>query len=111
MYSLPLDPDLSIETCAALKQRLDADLEQPTLLLLDGSAIERVHTASLQLLCALFRTRQHAGLDTGWIAASPVLREAARLLGLSAALALTDHEQLFSNPQLQPQPQDIEIAA
>jgi len=109
MDSLLLDPDLSIETCTVLKQRLDTELKQPALLLLDGSAIERVHTASLQLLCALFRTRQHAGLDTGWIAASLALREAARLLGLSAALALTDHEHL-SHPH-QSSPQDIEIAA
>jgi len=110
MYSLPLDPDLSIETCAALKHRLDSEVGQPALLLLDGSATTRVHTASLQLLCALFRTRQHAGLDTGWVAASPVLCEAARLLGLSAALSLpARHEP----PSISPQPQspNIEIAA
>jgi len=110
MYSLPLGPDLNIETCAALKHLLDSDVGQPALLLLDGSTVERVHTANLQLLCALFRTRQHAGLDTGWVAASPILCEAARLLGLSATLALpARHETSPTSPQ--PQSPDIEIAA
>jgi len=85
---LSLNHDLSIETCADLKQRLADHLQHPAPLQLDGSAIERVHAASLQLLCALFRTREHAGLETHWVGASPILREAARLLGLSAILGL-----------------------
>jgi len=89
MSLLPLNHDLSIETCADLKQSLAGCLQHPAPLQLDGSAIERVHTASLQLLCALFRTRQHAGLETRWVDASPILRESARLLGLSAVLGLS----------------------
>jgi len=108
MYSFPLDPNLSIETCAALKHRLDSDVGQPALLLLDGSAIERVHTASLQLLCALFRTRQHAGLETRWVDASPILRESVRLLGLSSVLGLSVHEPLTSHQAHTP---DTEITA
>jgi len=109
MHSLSLGNDLGIEHCAVLKQRLGDDLQQPALLMLDGSATTRVHTASLQLLCALFRTREQAGLDTQWVAASPILREAARLLGLSASLGLSAHESPTISPQAHPK--DMEIAA
>jgi len=88
MPPLSLGNDLGIETCADLKQRLSGHLQHPAPLQLDGNAIERVHTASLQLLCALFRTRQRAGLETQWVDASAILREAAHLLGLSAVLGL-----------------------
>jgi len=104
MPSLSLDHDLGIETCAGLKQCLANCLQQPDPLLLDGGAIERVHAASLQLLCALFRTRQHAGLETHWVHASPILREAARLLGLTTAL------ELYTRPESSPiHPHDHEI--
>jgi len=109
MPPLSLGHDLSIEACTDLKHCLADSLEQPTLLQLDASATERVHTASLQLLCALFRTRQHAGLETRWVAASPILRESARLLGLSAALGLCGHEP--SPLSHQDQIQNLEITA
>jgi len=104
MPLISLDHDLSIETCADLKQRLADHLQQPGPLELDGSEASRVHAASLQLLCALFRSREHAGLDTQWVGASPILCEAARLLGLSAVLGLS------SSPISIPHP-NIEIAA
>jgi len=105
MPPLSLDHDLGIETCAVLKQRLADHLQHPAPLQLDGSTIERVHAASLQLLCALFRTREHAGLETQWIGASPILREAARLLGLSAMLGLS------SAPAQAARHPEMEIAA
>jgi len=113
MRSLSLGNDLSIETCSALKQRLDDGWQQPAPLLLDGSMIERIHTASLQLLCALFRSRQDAGHETAWAAASPVLRESARLLGLSATLGLLDDDIQTTSPLplTQNQDHDMEIAA
>jgi len=103
MPSFPLDSNLGIEACADLKQHLADHLLHPEPLHLDGSAIERVHSASLQLLYALIRSRQHAGLETCWVGASPILREAARLLGLSTELGL-------SAPIFTPQPH-MELAA
>jgi len=105
MSLLSLDHDLGIETCANLKQRLADHLQHPAPLQLDGSETSRVHAASLQLLCALFRSREHAGLDTQWVGASPILHEAARLLGLSTALCLP------AIPTFTPHQEDIEIAA
>jgi len=109
MPFLSLDHDLGIEQCAGLKQRLAECLQQPDPLLLDGGATSRVHAASLQLLCALFRSRQRAGLSTHWVHASPLLREAARLLGLSATLELSACHPPIPHPK--PHIQDLEIAA
>jgi len=55
---------------------------------LDGSAVERIDTAGLQLLLAYRRAAAAQGHDTQWAGASDSLNEAADLLGLSSDLAL-----------------------
>jgi len=94
MNTVSLGEDLGIEASAELKERLAAHLEAPAVEL-DGTAVRRVHTASMQVLCAFFRSRHQHGRSTGLAGASEPLREAARLLGLSAQLGLppTSNEQ------------------
>lgn len=89
MDVVTLDRDLGIERCEALKEALAARAGDPALRL-DGGAVERVHTAGLQVLVAWRRDRDGAGLDTAWSACSDGLRAAARTLGLEAALGLDD---------------------
>lgn len=55
---------------------------------IDGSAVERVDTAGLQMLAALFCQRAAAGRSTGWTAASPELVRCATRLGLEQVLHL-----------------------
>jgi len=93
MNSVSLGEDLGIEASAELKERLSAHLDASELEL-DGSAVRRVHTASLQLLCAFFRSRRGQGHKTGLSGCSDTLRDAARLLGLSAQLGLTDQQDM-----------------
>lgn len=88
MSTVPLGEDLGIETCAELKERLAPFLSQQDVVL-DGGSVQRVHTAALQVLCAFFRTRADAGQHTRLDDCSDALRDAARLLGLSASLGLT----------------------
>ena len=92
MSTVSLGEDLSIEASAELKERLAAHLDEPAVEL-DGTAVRRVHTASLQVLCAFFRSRGQSGRDTGLSGCSEPLRDAARLLGLSAQLGLSPNEQ------------------
>ena len=87
MTTVSLGDDLGIEASAELKQRLAAHLEDPDVAL-DGSGVRRVHTAALQVLCAFFRSRAELGHRTELAACSDALRDAARLLGLSAPLGL-----------------------
>jgi anti-anti-sigma regulatory factor len=88
MSAVPLGDDLGIEAAADLKQHLAPHLAQPQPLLLDAGKVQRVHTASLQVLCTFVRDRQQAGHSTGFADISHVFRDAARLLGVTAQLGL-----------------------
>ncbi len=89
MSSLRLASDLGIEQAAELKAALAPHLRSPRPVALDGAGVERVHSASLQLLCAFWRDRQKAGHATRLDHASPALRDAARILALTSLFGLT----------------------
>ncbi|WP_447730302.1 STAS domain-containing protein [Pseudoxanthomonas suwonensis] len=96
MNTVSLGEDLGIEASAELKERLAAHLDASELAL-DGTTVRRVHTAAMQVLCAFFRTRREMGRRTELSGCSDALRDAARLLGLSAQLGLTDQQDLNKN--------------
>lgn len=87
MGIMTLDSDLGIEQCVALKETLAEHLDAPQRQV-DAGAVERVHTASLQVLAAWWRDRDAAGHRTEWTACSEPLQAAAGTLGLEAALGL-----------------------
>lgn len=68
---------LLIERCA-----LHRDIE------LDGSAVERIDTAGLQLLAAFFLEIGARGQAVRWCGVSDVLRNGARQIGLDGVLGL-----------------------
>lgn len=90
MSAIAIGPDLGIEAAADLKALLLPHLESKRSVTLDASAVERVHSASLQLLFAFVRDRGNAGRKTCIERAAPPLLDAARLLGMSAALGLDE---------------------
>jgi anti-anti-sigma regulatory factor len=90
MPPLELGPDLGIEGAAELKDVLAGQIDSGRSVVLDLSQAERVHSASLQLLCAFFRERRNAGRKTRIADPSPAFVEAARTLALSSALGLTE---------------------
>lgn len=57
-------------------------------LTLDGSQVEEVDTAGMQLLAVFVRTLKTRGLTLSWRNVPVTLRECARRLGLSEALHL-----------------------
>ncbi|WJW76421.1 STAS domain-containing protein [Thiohalobacter sp. IOR34] len=71
-----------------LKGRLAEYVSGPAPLLLDGSEVQRVDAAGLQLLCAFIQTAIGSGTQLGWADVSEPLREAARLTGLETGLAM-----------------------
>lgn len=90
MSSVAIGPDLGIEAAADLKALLLPHLESKRAVVLDASAVERVHSASLQLLHAFIRDRQKAGRKTSIERCATTLQDAARLLGMTAALGLDE---------------------
>lgn len=85
---IPLSPDLGIEHAADLKATLSPQLGSRRTVVLDASAVKRVHTASLQLLCAFISERSQAGHATRIDKPTDTLVDAARVLGLQTALGL-----------------------
>ncbi|NKF21715.1 STAS domain-containing protein [Solimonas marina] len=82
---LQLPADLGIESVAALKQTLAAQLDAASLTI-DATAASRLHAAALQLLAAFCRSRKDAGHATRWSAASASFTDAVRALGLTPML-------------------------
>jgi anti-anti-sigma regulatory factor len=58
--------------------------------LVDGSAVERIDTAGLQLLLSFAKHQASLGKSLKWTAASPELVRGSQLLGLAGMLGLPD---------------------
>lgn len=83
-----LPADCGIAQAEALRGQLTELREIDAPLQLDASAVERVSSACLQLLVALFRERAEAGRRSVLQAPSAPLADAVAWLGLSAFLPI-----------------------
>ncbi len=88
MSTVALLQDLGIETTSELKQQLAPHLGQSGELRVDASQVARVHTASIQVLCAFALARRQAGHATVFDNATGTFHDAARLLGVLQTLGL-----------------------
>lgn len=86
--TIKLGSDLGIEHVRTLHVELANHLDEPGAVALEGSAVERVHAAALQLLCLFFRDRRAVGRDTQIQQPSETLRNAAALIGAAPQLNL-----------------------
>ena len=93
---LQLQADCTLRQAAALQSSLRAFDAGPHGAVLDGSAVQRIDTAGLQLLVAFARREAGAGRALSWAAASAVLRDAGARLGLAGVLALPAVEDASS---------------
>jgi anti-anti-sigma regulatory factor len=83
-FALPAECTLA--GAADLKTNLAPLVSHGAPVTLDGSSVQRIDTASLQLLVAFMRDRRANGLPVEWAGQAPAFRDALSLLGLSAAL-------------------------
>ncbi len=83
---LIFQPVLDIVGARNLYTKLSTVLAQTKSVELDGSRIERVDTAALQLLAAFCRAARDAGFALTWCGSSPALSDAAALLDLNEVL-------------------------
>ena len=81
---------LGMEQAASLKQDLLSLCAMSGAVELDGSAVQQVGTAPLQLLAAFARERTARAAPMQWRAISEPLRGAAATLGIAAALGFKD---------------------
>lgn len=79
---------MNISKAAEFGQELKSALGKGVGVVLDGSGIERIDAAALQLLTAFFRDAAARKVQAKWHAPSDSLIKAAGLLGLSRQLGL-----------------------
>jgi ABC-type transporter Mla MlaB component len=84
-----LDGRLSIAQAAGLHRTLLARLEQGEAIVIDGTRVEEIDTAILQLLTCLWRTGKERGIACTWHGASDALRHSAGLIGVADMLQLS----------------------
>jgi len=89
MTLLSLPSDLGIESACTLHQQLARALHQSTALQVDASAVSRIHSACIQVLCAWAIARNQRGYKTEFSSISPVLSEALHVLGVAHHVTLT----------------------
>ncbi len=85
-------PEALISDAAQLKSALTPLVSAGAVVMLDVSALQRIDSAALQILCAFLRERRSQGRGTEWRGVPAALRQAAGLLGLAAALGLPPQE-------------------
>jgi anti-anti-sigma regulatory factor len=85
---MELPARLSIAQCMDLHRTLTACSKGKAPLLLDGSRVEEIDTAILQLLVTAWLGGAKRGVECRWQGVSEALRHSARLIGVAAALQL-----------------------
>ncbi len=78
----------AVRIAAKLKGELLPLLAAGAVARIDGSAVERIDTATLQVLAAFSRDMRASSRPVEWCGQSAVLERAAKALGLSATLGL-----------------------
>jgi ABC-type transporter Mla MlaB component len=85
-----LSSHCSIKDAASLKSQLLALAHAPEAVAVDLGAVERVDTATMQLLCAFARDRADRQQSIEWRGATAAWHEAVRLLGVQHWLGQND---------------------
>ncbi|HKQ80742.1 MAG TPA: STAS domain-containing protein [Steroidobacteraceae bacterium] len=85
-----LPANCTLRETAELKTSLMRWLDTADVVKLDASALQRIDTAALQVLCAFVRDRQSRNLPFSWEGGAAALSDATRLLGVTALLGLQE---------------------
>lgn len=83
-----LEAALGIRDARLLHEKLGAMLTATTAIVVDGSRVERLDAAAMQVLAGFTRAARERGLALTWQSPSPVLQQAARVLGLELILEM-----------------------
>ena len=83
-----LEAALGIRDARAMHEQLNTVLAAATAVVLDGSRVERLDAAAMQVLVGFTRAAREQGLALTWQNPSPVLQQAARVLGFETILEM-----------------------
>ena len=83
---IELEARMTIVQAAELHRTLSGRLAQGKPMVIDGTGVEEIDTAILQLLISLWRTSLERGVACTWKGASDALRRTAALIGVDEML-------------------------
>jgi len=83
-----LEAALGIRDARVLHEKLNTVLAAATAIVIDGSRVERLDAAAMQVLAGFTRAARERGLALTWHSPSPVLQQAARVLGFETILGM-----------------------
>lgn len=86
--AIALAANCSIKEVATLRQQLIAAVDASGPVVIDAAAVERIDTATLQVLYAFVRDRLAGDREVTWQGVPAALTDAARLLGIRDLLCL-----------------------
>ena len=89
-----LDARVTITQAADLHRTLAVRVADGGPIVLDGTAVEEIDTAILQLLASLWRTTRERGTPCAWQGTSEVLRNTATLIGVAEALHFAECDSM-----------------
>ncbi len=89
-----LPGSITIMDVGELREPLLGHLDGSAALAIDGSEVESIEGAGVQLLAAFFKTANEKGIELSWVGASDSLRTAARLAGLDGYFKLDTDQQV-----------------
>ena len=89
---IELDARTTIVQAADLHRALLARVTQGEAVVIDGTRVEEIDTAILQLLASLWRTCVERGIACTWHGASDALRQTAVLVGMADLLQFPHSE-------------------
>jgi ABC-type transporter Mla MlaB component len=85
---LTLAVDCRVAQISELRAALSRALPRASPVELDGSAVQQIDAASLQLIAAFVRERQSNGRSVAWREGAPIVAQASQRLGLAALLGM-----------------------
>jgi anti-anti-sigma regulatory factor len=89
-------PGLKLEASCTLRDSMDMQFQLLSVdfgdsdVIVDGSAVERIDTAGLQLLLSFVKHQASRGKSVRWLASSPELIRGSQLLGIAGILGLPE---------------------
>jgi anti-anti-sigma regulatory factor len=93
-----LPAECAIASAPELRDGLLKRLSDARNVQIDASALQRIDTASLQVLAAFARDRRAEGLPVEWLSVPACLTDAAALLDLTDALGLASPAVAAAEP-------------
>jgi anti-anti-sigma regulatory factor len=87
---IELDVRMTIVNAGDMHRTLLARIAQGGSIVVDGTRVEEIDTAMLQLLTSLWRTCHERGIACAWQGASDALRQTANLVGVAHLLHFPD---------------------